>query len=96
MTRKRLSLYRKPGERVVLRNGGGKLIGTIQVSKVDGDRAILCFELPDEVRVFREEIEPTTKPVGCDGCGAGAKREKHRGLYLCGMCLLAAVKEPRR
>jgi len=46
-----LALSRKPGEKVVIGNGI-----TLTVVEVKGDRVLLAFDAPDQVRILRAEL----------------------------------------
>ena len=49
-----LVLQRKPGEKIRMGNS------TISIAKVQGNRVSVAIDAPSSIKVYREEIAPTT------------------------------------
>lgn len=51
-----LVLSRKTNERIMLLNPDGSEIGYVVIADIRGDKARIGFELPDSIRIAREEL----------------------------------------
>jgi len=63
-----LTLSRKPGESVVIEG-----VGTVSVIDAGRGRAVLSFELPRGIRIWRAEIAPDGAAAGQAGAEASAE-----------------------
>lgn len=50
-----LVLARYSGQRIIL-NDGHTDVGTIEVVEIRGGQVRLAFDLPDDVKIYREEV----------------------------------------
>lgn len=51
-----LVLSRRKHERILLKDANGVVIGYVVIADIRGDKARIGFELPDSIRIAREEL----------------------------------------